>query len=87
MKVVFDPAKDEVNRAKHGLSLARAADFEAEIFVADERQDYGEPRIRAFGTIDREAHCLVFTIREAQVRAISLRRAHLKEYRRHVPQS
>lgn len=84
MKITFDPAKDTANLAKHGVSLARAADLEIEAFIADERQDYGEPRIRAFGVIDAEAYCLVFTVREGEVRAISLRRAHLKEYRRHV---
>lgn len=84
MKITFDPAKDEANLSKHGVSLARAADLEIEAFVTDDRHDYGEPRIRAFGLIDGEAYCLVFTIREAHVRAISLRRAHLKEYERHV---
>jgi len=84
MKIVFDPAKDEVNRTKHGVSLARAVDFEILAVIADDRQDYGEPRTRAFGVIDGEAHCLVFTVRDGFVRAISLRRAHLKEYRRYV---
>ena len=84
MKIVFDPQKDEVNLAKHGVSLARAADLEILAVIADERQDYGEARTRAFGMIDGEAHCLVFTVRDGSVRAISLRRAHLKEYRRYV---
>jgi len=84
MKVVFDPAKDEVNLAKHGVSLSRAADLEILVVIEDDRQDYGEPRTRAFGVIDDEAYCLVFTVRDGAVRAISLRRAHLKEYRRYV---
>ena len=87
MKIDFDPTKDDTNAAKHGVSLARAADLEIEAVIADDRRDYGEPRIRAFGLIDGEAHCLVFTIREDHVRAISLRRAHLKEYQRHVRQA
>lgn len=84
MRIVFDPAKDEANRAKHGVSLARAADLEILSVIPDDRQDYGEPRTRAFGVIDGEAYCLVFTVRDGLVRAISLRRAHLKEYRRYV---
>lgn len=84
MKIVFDPAKDEVNLAKHGVSLARAVDLEIVAVAPDDRRDYGEPRTRAFGVIDGEAYCLVFTVRDGQVRAISLRRAHMKEYRRYV---
>lgn len=87
MRIDFDPAKDEVNLAKHGVSLARAADLEIKAFVPDDRRDYGEPRIRAFGMIDDEAYCLVFTVREDHVRAISLRRAHSKEYQRYVRQA
>jgi uncharacterized DUF497 family protein len=42
--IEFDAAKDEVNRAKHGVSLACAADLEVEARVADGR--FGNP---AFG--------------------------------------
>ena len=44
MNIEFDPAKDEVNIAKHGISLARAADFDVLAYVPDERFD--EPRFR-----------------------------------------
>lgn len=84
MRIVFDPSKDEANRHKHGVSLAKAADLDILAFVPDDRRDYGEPRTRAFGVIEGEAYCLVFTVRDGLVRAISLRRAHLKEYRRYV---
>lgn len=85
MDIEFDPAKDAANIAKHGVSLARAADLEIEAVVEDDRADYGETRVRAFGLIDGLPHCLVFTVRDGKVRAISLRRAHLKEYQRHAP--
>ena len=52
MDIEFDPAKDEVNIAKHGVSLARAADLEIRTIVADRRRAYGEPRFNAFGTIE-----------------------------------
>lgn len=81
--IEFDPAKDEANIAKHGVSLARAADLEILARVSDTRFD--EPRYRAYGLIDGVAHCLAYTIRNGAVRAISLRRAHLKEIRRYVP--
>lgn len=83
MGIEFDPAKDAANIAKHGVSLSRAADLEIHAVVADARV-YGEDRQLAFGMIDGAPYCLVFTIRDEAVRAISLRRAHLKEYRRHV---
>lgn len=79
MAITFDPDKDAVNRAKHGLSLSLAADA----LVEDDRFDYGETRYRAFGFIDGVAHCLVFTLRGEDVRVISLRRAHAKELLRH----
>ena len=84
MAVEFDPDKDAANIAKHGVSLARAADFEILAFVEDDRSAYGETRFRAWGLIDGMAHCLVFTRRWGMVRAISLRRAHKKEMDRYV---
>src|SRR5437764_5190956 len=70
--IEFDDAKD---RAKHGISLARAADMELDLVIIDDREDYGELRYRAFGFIDGNAHCLAFMLRSGRVRAISLRRA------------
>lgn len=87
MEIEFDPAKDEANVEKHGVSLSRAADFEILAFVVDDRSEYGEVRYRAWGLIDGRAHCLAFTDRNGRIRAISLRRAHQKEMRRHVPQA
>jgi len=85
MKIVFDPAKDRANLAKHGVSLARAADMEMAAVIEDDRHNYGEARYRAFGFIDSVAHCLAFTTRGETIRAISLRRAHAKEIKRHAP--
>lgn len=87
MQIEFDPAKDQANVAKHGVSLSRAVDLEILVFVEDERTDYGEVRYRAWGLIDGQTHCLAFTDRNGTLRAISLRRAHKKEMDRHAPQS
>lgn len=87
VKIDFDPAKDAANIAKHGISLARAADMYVLEIVEDDRRAYGETRLRAFGLIDNLAHCLVFTERNGLIRAISLRRAHAKELRRYVQQA
>jgi uncharacterized DUF497 family protein len=78
--VEFDAAKDDRNVAKHGISLARAADLEVYAVERDARHPYGEPRFRAWGLIDGMAWCLAFTLRGGRVRAISLRRAGGKEW-------
>ena len=82
--MLFDPAKDAANLEKHGVSLARAEDMDIAIVIADDRHDYGEQRFRAFGLLDEAPHVLAFTFRGNTVRPISLRRAHMREYRRHV---
>jgi len=85
MKIEFDPEKDAINLAKHGVSLARAADLEILAFIEDDRNDYGEVRYRAWGLIDSRAYCLAFTDRNGTLRAISLRRAHKREMDRYAP--
>ena len=49
MDITYDPSKDKLNIAKHGVSLKEAvninwATFKKEI---DRRHDYGEPRFIA----------------------------------------
>lgn len=85
MNIEFDASKDRVNVAKHGVSLARAVDFEMLAVKPDDRFSYGERRFRAWGLIDGVAHCFAFTVRDGRVRAISLRRAHAKEMKRYAP--
>ena len=87
MAVEFDPDKDAINIAKHGVSLSRASELEILAFIEDDRSEYGETRYRAWGLIDGKAHCLAFTHRGDKVRAISLRRAHKREIDRYVPKS
>jgi uncharacterized DUF497 family protein len=84
-EIEFDPAKDEANIAKHGVSLVWAASLEIKTVMRDTRTNYGENRFNAFGLIEGVSYCLTFTMRGPVMRAISLRRARLKEYRRHVP--
>ena len=85
MDIEFDPAKDQSNIAKHGISLARAAELEIITYVQDERNAYGEVRYRAWGWLDGRYYYLAFTSRNGRMRAISLRRAHRKEIDRYVP--
>lgn len=84
MEVLFDPAKDALNIEKHGISLSRANDFELIAVFDDDRRNYGERRRRAYGLIDGLTYYLAYTIRDDRIRAISLRRAHAKEFKRHV---
>jgi uncharacterized DUF497 family protein len=88
LAIEFDPDKDKANRAKHGLSLAAAIDLEIEAVIRDERFPYPEPRFRAFGLYNGLPHLLAFCAgsQPGAIRAISFRRAHLKEYRRYVRQ-
>jgi uncharacterized protein len=83
-RIEFDPAKDEINIAKHGISLSRAVDIKVLAIIEDERFDYGEIRFRAFGLIDDQPYCLVFAERNNSLRAISLPRAHDKEISRYA---
>ena len=43
MQVEFDKRKDAANRRGHGISLARAADFDfiASYTIIEDSQDYG----------------------------------------------
>lgn len=85
MEIEFDPAKDAINFAKHGLSLADAAAFElgSAVVLIDDRFEYGEVRYRAFGRVNGQGRCLAFALSGNAIRAISYRRAHDKEMRRY----
>lgn len=83
MEIEFDPRKDAANLAKHGVSLARAAELEVKTSFRDLR--FVDTRYLSFGLLDGLPHSLAYTLpRPGVMRAISLRRAHLREYRRHV---
>jgi uncharacterized DUF497 family protein len=81
VQIEFDPVKDQINRQKHGISLAAAAgiDLESAIVIEDRRFDYGETRFLAYAPIAGRLHVIWFTIRGATVRAIGLRRANRRE--------
>ena len=85
MEIEFDPAKDEVNRAKHGVSLQAAASFDWETALEreDDRFDYGEVRFVAIGLIDARVYVMIFKegSHDDAVRVISLRPAEKHETR------
>jgi hypothetical protein len=63
VNIEFDPAKDKINRTKHGVSLEAARDFDWDTAFEreDDRFDYGEVRFVAIGLIDAKVHVMVFT--------------------------
>lgn len=83
--IEFDPLKDAVNRAKHGVSLSRAVDFDwsTAVIRPDPRGGYGESRFVATGLLDGRVHVLVYTPRDDRVRVIGLRKANQREVRIH----
>lgn len=86
MDCEYDPAKDESNRDKHGLSLAEADSFEWEtaLIREDTRKPYAEQRFEATGLIGDRLHVMVFCMRKDAIRVISLRKANSREVKRYV---
>lgn len=85
MRYVFDPAKDAINRVKHGVSLALAEVLFAgpHRSLPDDRFDYGELREVAFGFINDRFFACVYADRGAERRVISLRKATKREMERY----
>ncbi len=87
MDLEYDHDKDEENRRSRGLPFDlgavvlanRVAEFE------DDRRDYGERRLIAYGTIGGELHVCVYTMRGTTYRIISLRRAKKEERQKWQP--
>ena len=79
----YDPHKDRVNRAKHGVPLALAELLFAGRCVAsvDDRFDYGEVRTVALGLINGRVFVCVYADRATERRIISLRKANRREVR------
>lgn len=90
MRFEFDPAKDEVNKKKHGVSLSLIEAFEMDMaqITVDERLDYQEQRLIAIGPIGGERlYVLVYTVRGDALRVISLRKANRREALKYVEQA
>jgi len=86
MLIEFDPAKDALNRAKHGISLGDAAlvNWDAAITWMDERVEYGEARMSGLGLIGSRLFHIAFVERKGIRRVISLRKANKREVKTYV---
>ena len=81
MDIEFDPAKDQANIDKHGVTLALAADIEWSdvLCMPDDRRDYGEVREIGFTVIGQRLYVVVFVQRGQTMRIVSLRKANSRE--------
>ena len=86
MRIEFDPAKDEANQAKHGVSLLMAAelDWETALVWVDDRFEYHEMRMIALAPNTEILYYVAFLDRGKVRRIISLRRANRREVKHYV---
>ena len=86
MRIDFDPVKDKENLAKHGVSLALAADldWEAALVWVDARFEYNELRMVALAPKTGVLYYVAFVDRGNLLRIISLRPAMRREVKRYV---
>jgi uncharacterized DUF497 family protein len=86
MRFEFDPDKDAVNQAKHGVSLALAVelDWDAALVWVDDRFEYGESRMIALAPETAILYYVAFVDRGMLRRIISLRRANRREVKHYV---
>jgi len=82
VELEFDPAKDAINREKHGIGLAAAAAILSTAHVRQRsavRNKSGEERWLAIGRIEGRTLVCVYTVRVGVYRIISLRAARTRE--------
>jgi uncharacterized DUF497 family protein len=86
VRIEFDPAKDAINRARHGVSLglARELDWDAALVWVDDRFDYDELRMIALAPKTNTLYYVAFVERGSHRRIISLRRATRREVKHYV---
>jgi uncharacterized DUF497 family protein len=86
VRIVFDPAKDEANQAKHGVSLLMAVelDWEAALVWVDDRFEYNEVRMIALAPNTGILYYVAFVDRGTTRRIISLRRANRREVKHYA---
>jgi uncharacterized DUF497 family protein len=86
MQIEFDAAKDASNFAKHGMSLAMAADldWQSALIWSDSRSNYGETRQSALALLAGRVCFVAFVDRAEVRRIISLRKANNREASEYV---
>lgn len=82
----FDPRKDAINRAKHGLSLTfgdRIFEDPKHVLITSYRPLDGENRYKVIGVVEGKLHTGVFVWRSDMPRFISVRRSNNGEEKRY----
>lgn len=81
VEIAFDAAKDAVNLAKHGVSLADADQLRWDWLYCrpDVLRDYRELREVGYAPLEDRVYCVVFVQQDVVFRIISLRRANARE--------
>jgi uncharacterized DUF497 family protein len=80
----FDPDKDAINRARHGLPLMFGEAIMSDpdhLIIPSIRERDGEERFKAVGMVDGTLYTAVFTWRGDIARFISVRRSNHGEER------
>lgn len=86
MEFEWDPAKEAINRAKHGFTFQDAATVfdDPRVVIEDSsKPEHGEPRALAVGMVAGRLAAVVFTDRPTGRRIISARRARTDERARY----
>ena len=73
----WDESKRCSNIEKHNVDFEEILDlFDTFLYeIPDNRRVYGEKRTIAFGELEKQVYCLVYTLRGKSCRLISARRA------------
>lgn len=81
MRFEWDERKRRRNLLRHGIYFATAKRiFQIEVIEReDQRRDYGESRMVAYGEVDGMVLCVIYTWRGGARRIISARRARRDE--------
>ena len=86
MRIDFDPTKDKLNLADHGLSLsfARELAWDEALVRVDERYEYDELRMIGLVPEGTRLYYVAFVDRGKTRRIISLRQAERREVKHYV---
>ena len=88
MEFEWDKTKNATNVAKHqvGFEVMPDFDWERASLRVDNRRNYGEERILAYGPIaGRGLHVVAFTMRDDRYRIISVRPFGRKDHKYYEP--
>jgi len=86
LKFTWDINKQKSNLEKHGLDFDLAKDILSvrDAFdMIDDRFDYGEERHLVYSELDHVKLCMCYIQRDGEIRVISIRRVHDKEWRKY----